>query len=255
MTKLLTTLGPTTTTFALDGDLGVIGEPGDLLLIDQEKMTVDQRLGNYVYNVERAAAGTYAVPHSAGATVTAVGNANPAEALASYGLSGYLAETVPRQLCPEANTVIATTGQVFNQLIWIPAGTVVTNISFWSATTAAGTPTHYAFGLYSYSATAPALLGSTADQTSTAWAANTLLKLALTAPYTVTKSGLFYVAISVVATTVPTLKGMAGRTDGTLAGAAPIVAGINATAYTTGTLPATIGATTQGLNSVWCGLS
>ena len=173
-----------------------------------------------------------------------------------YGLSGFLAETIPRQLCPEANSVIATTGQIFNQLIYILGGTSVTSITFWSATTGANIPTHYAFGLYSYSATAPSLIGSTADQTTTAWAGNTKLTLALTGgPFVIATSGLYYVAVGIVATTVPTLKGMPVRLDGTLGAGAPILAGINATGYTTGAMPGTIGATTAGLTSVWAGLS
>lgn len=173
-----------------------------------------------------------------------------------YGMTGFRAETFPRQMCPETNSVIATTGQIYVHLIYIPGGTSVTNVTFWSATSAASIPTAYAFGLYNYSATAPTLIGSSADQTTTAWGANTMKTLALTGgPFTITTSGLYYVAIGVVATTVPTLKGMAIRLDGTLNAAAPILAGINATAYVSGATPGTIGATTAGLTSVWAGLS
>jgi len=193
--------------------------------------------------------------HSSGITNQDLINLHAAIPQMLYGPTGFLAETVSRALCPEANLTVATTGQVFNQLIFIPGGTVVTNISFCSATSAANVPTHYAFGLYTYSASAPSLLASTADQTTTAWGANTVKTLALTAPYTVTTSGLYYVAFSMVATGVPTLKGMTARTDGTLAGTAPILAGINATSYSTGTLPAALTTTTAGVNSVWCGLS
>jgi hypothetical protein len=172
-----------------------------------------------------------------------------------YGLTGFLAETFPRQMCPEANSVIATTGQIYNHLIYIPGGTTVTNITFWSATTGAVAPTNYAFGLYTYSATAPSLLRSTADQTNTAWAANTKMTVALSSTYLVTTSGLYYVAFGMVGGGVPTIKGMAIRTDGSLNAGAPIVAGINATAYVSGAMPGTIGATTAGLVSVWAGLS
>jgi len=174
-----------------------------------------------------------------------------------YGLTGFVAETVPRQLCPEANIIATTTGQIFNQLIYIPGGTVVTNISFWSATVAASSPTHWAFGLYTFSATSPSLLGSTADQTTTAWGANTLQTLAISGgPITITTSGLYYVAYSSLASVaVPSLKGMTARTDGSLNAGAPIMAGINATGYASGTLPANLSTITPGVNSVWCGLS
>lgn len=197
------------------------------------------------------------VLHSAGVTNQDLINAHAAIPGAPlYGLTGFKAETFPRQMCPEIDSVIATTGQIYCHLIYIPGGTSVTSVTFWSAVTAASAPTHYAFGLYNYSATAPTLIGSSADQTSTAWGANTMLTLALTSgPFVVATSGLYYVALGMVATTVPTLKGMTGRTNGTLNAGAPILAGINATAYTTGALPGTIGATTAGLISVWVGLS
>jgi hypothetical protein len=124
----------------------------------------------------------------------------------------------------------------------------VTNISFHSATTAAGTPTHYVFALYDINRN---LLGSTPDQTSGAWAANTLKTVAVGTPYLVTVTGVYYLMISVVATTVPTLKGGTARTGGQLAGQAPILNGISSTTYSTGTAPASIGAITVGTTSIW----
>jgi hypothetical protein len=195
--------------------------------------------------------------HSSGITNQDLINAHAAIPGAPlYGLTGFKAETIPRQLCPEANVAALATTQIFNQLIYIPGGTIVTSVTFWSATQAASAPTHYAFGLYNYSASAPTLIGTTADQTSTAWAANTMLTLPLTGgPFTITTSGLYYVAIGMTATTAVSLKGMAVRTDGTLNAGAPIMAGINATSNPAGVLPGTLGAITPGLNSVWCGLS
>jgi hypothetical protein len=169
-------------------------------------------------------------------------------AIDNWGITGSLAETMDRVYCPEVNTTFGTTGQIFAQAIWLTAGTLVSNISFHSATTAAGTPTHYVFALYDSSRN---LLASSADQTSAAWAANTLKTLAMGTPYLVPTTGLYYLVISVVATTVPTLKGGTARTGGQLAGQAPILNGISSTTYTTGTAPATIGALTAGTTSVW----
>jgi len=79
----------------------------------------------------------------------------------------------------------------------------------------------------------------------------------MTTPYIVANSGIYYVAIGSVATTVPTLKGVARAADGTLAGSAPSLNGVTSTTYASGALPATIvpvaaGATTK---SWWAGLS
>jgi hypothetical protein len=166
----------------------------------------------------------------------------------NFGITGNLAETMPRHICPEVNTTIGTTGQIFCQAIWLTAGTTVSNISISSATTAAGTPTHYVFALYN---TALTLLASSADQTSTAWAANTIKTLAMGTPYVVTSTGLYYIAISVVATTVPTIKGGTARTSGSLASQTPTINGLSSTTYSTGTAPSTIASITGGTTSIW----
>lgn len=93
--------------------------------------------------------------------------------------------------------------------IWLNAGDVVTNISFTSGATAAGTPTAYWFALYSNAAT-PALMAQTADQTTTAWAGDTTKTLALATAQTITVSGVYWAAINVTATTPPTLVGAVG---------------------------------------------
>jgi hypothetical protein len=173
---------------------------------------------------------------------------SPGGILDNWGITGSLAETMDRVYCPEVNTVIGTTGQVFCQAIWIPVGITVTNISFHSATTAAGTPTHYVFALYDISRN---LLASSADQASAAWAANTLKTLAVGTPYLIPSTGLYYLMLSVVATTVPTIKGGTARTGGQLAGQAPILNGLSSTTYSTGTAPASLGAITVGTTSIW----
>lgn len=90
--------------------------------------------------------------------------------------------------------------------VWLEAGEVVTSLSFRSGATAAGTPLNWWFALYSKAAT-PALLSQTADQTTTAWAANTTMTKALAAAQTITETGIYWAAIMVKATTVPTLLG------------------------------------------------
>lgn len=151
--------------------------------------------------------------------------------------TGGKAETMDRNACPEINTTIATTGQIYCQAIFLTAGTVVSSISICSATTAAGTPTHYCFALYDSSRN---LCCTTADQTSGAWAANTLKTIAVTSPYTVPTTGLYYIAFMMTATTVPTIKGGTARTDGTLSFTGLAISGVSGTTYSTGTAPSSI---------------
>lgn len=121
------------------------------------------------------------------------------------------------------------------------AGDVVTNVGFRSGTTPASAPTAWFFALYSDDLT-PALLAQTANQGSTAWAASTNIELALTAPITVTRDGLYYLGFSMTATTVPTLAGASLQQNAISTG---IVTGQRPLAQTSGaalggTAPATI---------------
>jgi hypothetical protein len=125
----------------------------------------------------------------------------------------FLRETLPRlSFSGLSDKSAALTTQVMSSYaVWLEAGDVITNIAFRSGATAAGTPTNWWFALYDNSTT-PALIGQTADQTSTAWAANTTKSLPLSvmaagfsAPFKVLTSGVYYVACMVKATTVPSL--------------------------------------------------
>lgn len=100
------------------------------------------------------------------------------------------------------------TGVMTSVPIYLVAGDTITNLTFISAGTAAGTPTAYWAALYS---PAGALLSQSADKTSTAWAADTAVTFALGAAQKITKSGLYYAAINVTATTPPTLIGTRGQ--------------------------------------------
>jgi hypothetical protein len=102
---------------------------------------------------------------------------------------------------------VALTTQVMTSVpVYLQAGDVITNISVRSGATAADTPTNWWFALYSDAGT-PALLAQTADQTTTAWAANTTKTLALASAYTVPRTGIYWVGIMVKATAPPTLLG------------------------------------------------
>lgn len=162
-------------------------------------------------------------------------------------LTGQLYETFDRDLCDEVNTSALSTGRLSLQAIWLPAGVTLSNITFWSATTAAGTPTNQLFGLYDSSLN---LLRSSVNDTTTAWAANSRKTLNLTSTFTTTYSGIYYVGIMVTATTVPTLKGNTAKTGGQLGAAAPSMGGTSTTGLTTA-LPATAAAPGTVTTSTW----
>lgn len=155
--------------------------------------------------------------------------------------SGLFREGVlPRALCG-GNLAALTTQVLLSTPIHLEAGDLVSNLTFMSATTAANTPTNWWFALYD-DGTTPALVGQTADQTTTAWAANTAMTKALATAYLVPRSGIYYAAIMVKATAVPTLVG-ASVHHANVAGA--IVSGQKILAQTSGssltdTAPATI---------------
>jgi hypothetical protein len=154
-----------------------------------------------------------------------------------------------RRLQATANQTAFTTQTMKSTPLFLRAGDVVTNLTFVSATTAAGTPTNWWFALYSSAAT-PALLGQTADQTTTAWAAYTAMTKALASPVTITTTGWHWAAISVKASTVPTLLGSVAFLDAVMAN--PIITGEKVLAQTSGssltdTAPATIASPTTAL--------
>lgn len=154
--------------------------------------------------------------------------------------SGVFRENLDRRQV--AGNLAALTTQVMTAAaIPLEAGDIVSSLTFMSATTAAGTPTNYWFALYDDSAT-PVLLSQTADQLTAAWAANTAKTLALASAQLISRSGIYYAAIMVKATAVPTLVG-ALLHHANVAGA--IVAGQKVLALTSGaaltdTAPATL---------------
>lgn len=174
-----------------------------------------------------------------------------APADANLGISGTLAESMPREICPEVNTTAAASGTLNMQAIYLTAGQLISNITLASATTAAGTPTNYFFALYDGSRN---LLAQSANQTTTAWPANTVKTLAMTSPFRVQVSGLYYIGYFMTATTVATLKGGTARTGGQLANTAPIIYGTSSTGLTTA-LPNPAAAITGTTASLYAAVS
>lgn len=148
------------------------------------------------------------------------------------------AESVPR-FAAGGNLSALTTQVMLTAGLPLQYGDKVTSLTFISGGTAAGTPTNYWFALYD---TSGALLSQSADQTTTAWAADTALTLALASAQTITTPGLYYAAIMVKATTPPTLRG-ADLGHATVGGAiglsAKVLAQTSGSALTA-TAPATI---------------
>lgn len=153
-----------------------------------------------------------------------------------------------------SNLSALTTQVMLSVALPLVAGDKVTNITFVSGDTAAGTPTNWWFALYD---TAGALLAQTADQTSTAWAANTAKKVALATAQTISTPGIYYAAIMVKATTVPTLAGVAVQ-NAVIAGALGLSMKVLAQTSGSGltdTAPATIASPTTVANVPWCAVN
>jgi len=109
----------------------------------------------------------------------------------------------------DSGNVALATGVMTSVPLFLVAGDLVTNLSFVSGATAAATPTAYWVALYD-TQTVPALIAQSADQTNTAWGANTVKTLALATAYRVVKTGVHWAAINVTAGTTPSLIGAVG---------------------------------------------
>lgn len=100
-----------------------------------------------------------------------------------------------------------STGTAWAVPIALQQGMVVTNISYRTGTTAAGTPTAQYVALYD-NATTPNLLVTSGNLGSTARAANTIYTIPMSRPYTVPTTNIYYVSISFTASTMPDLLGI-----------------------------------------------
>lgn len=170
----------------------------------------------------------------------------------NYGPTNNLAETIDRNILTETNTAAPTaSGTLFMQAIYLTTGIVVSNITMSSATTAANTPTAYLVGLYDANRN---LLATSANQGSAAWGANTVKTFAMTTPYNVTSTGLYYIGFSMTAATVITTKGNTAITNGVVAALPPILHGASSTGLTT-SLPNPAAAITSGLVIMWAAVS
>jgi hypothetical protein len=206
--------------------MGVTLLPGENLVMDDT--------GHWTHHDTQGGEYTYAGPPTA-----------------NLGAAGTLAETMPRETCPEVNTTAGSSGALFMQAIYLKAGTLVSNITISSATTAAGTPTNQFYALYDKNRN---LLAQSANQTTSAWAANTVRTLAMTTPYRVPTSDIYYIGLLQVATTIATIKGGTAKTGGQLAQVAPVISGVSTTGLTT-TLPNPAAAFTASTATIYAAVS
>lgn len=125
--------------------------------------------------------------------------------------------------------------------IFLRKGDLVTNLTFLSGGTAAGTPTHWWHALYT---PGKVLLAQSADQVDAAWAANTPKKLALTAAQTIPEDGWYWAATSTTATTVQTLAGAAPLVGTATLHTGSVAAGATFGSAMGATAPASMGALT-----------
>lgn len=161
------------------------------------------------------------------------------------------AESFPRWACSD-DVAAAATGVLLAVALPLQVGDVVTNLSFVSGATAADTPLNWGFALYSAAST-PAKLAQTADQTTTAWAANTAKTVALATPQLITTPGIYYAAIWMKATAVVSLLGRSlGLAIGSTALLSQKVLAQTSGSTLTATAPATIATPTAVVGMPYC---
>lgn len=146
--------------------------------------------------------------------------------------------------------VAPTSGTLTLTGIWLPAGTVVTGITFVSGATGESGGSHLFYALYKADLT---LMAQATDNTgATAFAANTAFRMALTAAQTCPYSGLYYLGFMCVGT-IPTLLNITGgvaNANGSITGMTPITSATSSTGLTT-TAPNPAGALTTVANSYY----
>lgn len=158
--------------------------------------------------------------------------------------TGTVAATLGRAYVA-SQTIALASGTLGMAAVTLVKGMVITNINVLTGSTAGATLTHQWAALYSGPAATPIVVAVSADGTSGAIGANAVLTYALTTPYTVPTSGVYYVGVLVTnnAGTQPTF---AGAVAGNVASAniAPILGGTSNTGLTT---PQAVGTTATAI--------
>lgn len=155
------------------------------------------------------------------------------------------------------DNAIGTTGLLTMMAVALNAGDIVTKISVCVGATAGATLTNQYVCLYS-GATIPLVLAQSTATANAAMAANTVYTASLTAPFTITSTGLFWAGVCVTGTTIPTLVGKTTQLNATAAAALNTLVGgsganglcVTATGNAT-TAPATMASITQLAVQPW----
>lgn len=170
-------------------------------------------------------------------------------------IAGQIAQSFERR---EASALtILVTQTLYVTPIWLDADTTISSISYANGA-ATVTPAHWLVGLFNSSRQ---LLATSADDTSTVWAIDTIRSTALTAAFTTTYTGWHYCGIAVDAATLPTVANRAtvckslalGGTAGDAQRGVPL--GGLAQASITTALPATFTAPTAVGIVPWCSVA
>jgi hypothetical protein len=122
----------------------------------------------------------------------------------------------------------------------LAAGTLISNVSFITGSTAAILPTHWWAGIADPSGVQQA---HSADQLTAAIAANTAFTVAMATPYVTSVSGVYYFLLAVTAGTNPTLSGGLAAVNSSKV--SPVLAGVSGSSAQS--TPGTDGTTTYAL--------
>lgn len=157
-----------------------------------------------------------------------------------------LAETYPRQLATTGSTT-GSPGTVYARIIGLRAGTLVSDITFFTASNVKTGGTHGWYVLLDSSAT---VLAVTADQTDpgTVWGTGaTKYTLAVTTPYTIPVDGYYYLGLMVAETggSMPNFESCA-LPPSVINSLPPILCGISSGSQST---PPSVGASLSGVSN------
>lgn len=160
-------------------------------------------------------------------------------------------ETFSRHGAVMTTTAVASlvSGRLELVSIWLQAGDLVSEFSFWAGSVGATNPSHQVAALYN---TSRQLLAQSTDLLTTAWAIGARQAFPVASPYVVPQSGRYLIGFWVVADTPPNLLG--ATTSATPNGVTPVLVGSSSTGLTD-TPPATAAALTARAGTAYGGIA
>lgn len=206
--------------------------------------------------VKRGMGGTASKAHANGATfrhtVTAGALRRAFGGIGDLRRTGAIAETLPRVGGSFANALTLSSGRLHLVALSLPKDDIITSITFLTGSVAVATATNQWFGLFD---DALAALAFTTNDTTAAWTSSAEKTLNLSAPFTTTYAGLYYIGVMVTATTMPNLHGPVDTTAIATA-LAPVITGFSSTGQTAvPALPFTAAALTVTSGHPWAYVS